>query len=76
MKYVAVVFGLSNENRSWNPDGDWSAFVADSEGEAIDRATRAQHRWARVGRPRAYRVVVGTLTHEVVRPLDYKLEKL
>lgn len=75
--YVAVVCAEnSGMLRSGRPEGDWAAFINTDRACAISAALRARSKWTASGRFGPYRVLVGTLSENVLTPTNYKLVKL
>lgn len=74
--HVAIVgnFDGLSKTRSHRSQGDWAAFVAENEEEAVNRALEARDLWRSA--TREYRVYVGTVTGEVQTPRRYRVVSL
>jgi hypothetical protein len=73
---VAVVVGAGINTFSLRPLGDYSSFVDATREVAVRRAIEARTKWTASGSMGPYRILVGTLTEEVVTPTNYKVVKL
>ena len=65
-KFVAVVYVEDSQR----PDGSLACFVADDQDDATNKALAASGVWQATS-SRKYRILVGKLTHEANRPVDY-----
>jgi hypothetical protein len=79
-RYVAVIastggveIGLTRSNR--NTHGDWSCFTGTDRAAVVQQAMDARSDWTK-GSYGPYRILVGTLTEEIVTPTNYKVVKL
>lgn len=73
---VANVVEIPNLAQSGrNPHGDWGSFVGTDRDKVVAAALKARQDWTR-GAYGPYRILIGTLTEEIVTPTNYKAVKL